>query len=154
MGNWFSLHMPTHYVSIFNYLIIYKTSVLVVGALQHHKQKNPREEARWAAVKLPIAFDTNTAPKQAWFLVILEFPGEKRHLFQDLEMQKQPANTGIFTLPKPSYLWILNQAHPKHFLVGLLLSSFPLFSLPQEEHEGWLYKQCPLTISATNTMNF
>lgn len=36
---------------------------------------------------------------------------------------------------KPNCLWILGQAHPEHFLAGLLLSSFPLFSHPHEEHE-------------------
>lgn len=62
MGNWFSLHMPAHYESIFNYVIIYKTSASVAGALQHYKQQKPREGARRAAVTSHCLLTINTAP--------------------------------------------------------------------------------------------
>lgn len=62
MGNCFSLHMPAHCESIFNYMIINKTSASVAGAQQHYKQQNTREGEHRTAVTSHCLLTSNTVP--------------------------------------------------------------------------------------------
>lgn len=137
MGNCFSLHMPAHYESIFNYMIIYKTSASVAGALQHQKRQNPREGAH-GATRASTAFLPQT-------------PHQYKPDLNSCYFQVSNGSGGVVSRPgnakaacKHRHLYITTAQVPLNFgsglsqafLVGFLLSSFPLFSLPQEEQEG------------------
>lgn len=137
-GNCFSLHMPAHYESIFNYMIIYKTSASVAGALQHQKQQNPREGAH-RATRASTAFLPLTPHKykpdlsSCYFQVsngskgFVSRPGNAKAVCK----LQAPLHHQSPTIPE---FWI--RLIPRHVLVGFLLSSFPLFSLVQEEQES------------------